>query len=294
MLPLILLPLALCQTSKDLATHPVTIPHALEFDLRSKAGLDYRIFVAAPSGEAPESGWPVIYLTDGNSQFPIILAACRQRGQMTPRAIVVGIGYPGDDGNAHNHRRGFDLTPSATVPPPEGFPNYPSGGNDQFLTFIQQELKPIIEGRYRVDTHRQTLSGHSFGGLFVLHVLLSAPGSFQTYLAASPSFWFNNGSILEEARAFRKAREAEPVSARLFLSTGTLETALPSSRGPAARTPEAVRARASVSGRDLAGLLKSPPIDGLTVEYVEFPDFDHGTSIFPSASRGVRFALDGK
>jgi predicted alpha/beta superfamily hydrolase len=34
-----------------------------------------------------------------------------------------------------------------------------------------------------VDPHRTVFAGHSFGGLFTLHLLLNAPGSFDDYTA---------------------------------------------------------------------------------------------------------------
>lgn len=37
------------------------------------------------------------------------------------------------------------------------------------------------------------LAGHSYAGLFTLHVLLNYPGAFDTYIAIDPSLWWDKG-----------------------------------------------------------------------------------------------------
>src|SRR6202012_4594418 len=56
-------------------TSPVTLFGASQFDLPSKiAGRTYRIFVYKPVTPAPASGYPAIYVTDGNAMFPLAAA----------------------------------------------------------------------------------------------------------------------------------------------------------------------------------------------------------------------------
>ncbi len=111
-------------------------------------------------------------------------------------AVVVGIGYPSDDAKTHNERRSLDLTPPASPEwlktLPKGVSTGKTGGCDEFLAFIETELKPMIEKKYTIDRKRLTLFGYSFGGLFTLHVLFTKPEAFQTYLASSPSIWWNS------------------------------------------------------------------------------------------------------
>lgn len=45
-----------------------------------------------------------------------------------------------------------------------------TGGGENFARFIQEEIFPYIASRYPVSGYR-ALIGHSFGGLFALHVL---------------------------------------------------------------------------------------------------------------------------
>lgn len=277
-----------------LAGGTVTIPGAEQFDLRSNSGLTYRIFVAGPTGEVPDHGSPVIYLTDGNANFPVLLAAARQRSRDDPRAVVVGIGYPGDDGAIHRERRTFDLTPvSSGSPPPDGFPVYKSGGNDQFFRFIEDEVKPAIERRHKVDRRRQTLFGHSLGGLFVLHVLFTAPDSFQTYLASSPSLWWDGGSIVAEEHAFSEAYAGRRLEARLLITFGQWEQGAGPGVSPE-QSDTLSRRRMAGNAKELATRLANAQIGGMAVKLLEFAEEEHGSVVLPAASRGVRFAIDEK
>src|SRR5215475_4678877 len=64
---------------------------------------------------------------------------------------------------------------------------------------------------------RAMLAGHSYGGLFALHVLLYSPKTFDGYLIGSPSIWAEPG-LLDKAATFRS-----PQKIRVFLSVGAGE-----------------------------------------------------------------------
>lgn len=274
---------------------PVTLPRTEQFDLRAKSGLEYRIFVAGPTGEVPVSGSPVIYLSDGYSNFPVLLNAARRLSRDAHPAVIVGIGYPSDDGTVHRERRSFDLTPGSSTEMAKAqqgeTPPLKTAGNDEFLKFINQELKPVIEQKYKVNRDRQTLFGHSFGGLFVLHVLFSEPESFQTYLASSPSLWWNNGGILAEQKTFAASYANKEVKARLLITIGEWEQKA---------APQDTKERADVleqrrmvgNAKDLASRLAASQIKGLTITFREFAEEEHGSVVLPAASRGVRYALE--
>lgn len=214
---------------------PYTIPHSGDFTMRSQAGEDYRITLSWPEGKAPEAGWPVIYLLDGDDNF-LVLTSVLRRLTATPKAakqnaispgIIVGIGYTGES------KRDFDYTPQAEASgPPETYLDgkpYPPreyGGADAFFRFLQDELKPRIAKTLPVDTSRQTLYGTGFGGLFTLHTLFTQPDSFQTYIACSPSIWWNNRWILSQEKAFTEKHTGKPIPARLYIATGEFEQSL--------------------------------------------------------------------
>src|SRR6185503_3881208 len=71
-----------------------------------------------------------------------------------------------------------------------------------FLAFLNSKLKPWVRQQYHVDPDAEILFGHSFGGLFALHALFTAPDSFDVYLIASPSILFSDRIVLKREAAF--------------------------------------------------------------------------------------------
>lgn len=214
---------------------PIEMPRSEQFEIAPANGAPYRIFVAQPTGEAPPEGYPVIYVLDANSVFATMVEASRLQTRALGPVLLVGIGYPTDA--PFDDRRYFDFTPQtpaerATVGPPERgrqpqapTPPRKTGGNENFFKFIDQTLKPAIEKKYKVNQSRQALFGHSLGGLFVLHVLFNHPDAFQTFLAGSPSIWWNDRSLLEEERKFTAVPPSERRRVSLLLQVGGEEMA---------------------------------------------------------------------
>src|SRR3712207_3662198 len=116
-----------------------------------------------------------------------------------PEMIVVGIS---------NTDRTRDLTPTrvARLPdnPNAGFPT--SGGADKFLKFIETELIPMVESKYRTQPYR-ALAGHSLGGLFAVHTLVTKPELFNSYIAVSPSLQWDNYEEIDRVKEFFKTRK---------------------------------------------------------------------------------------
>lgn len=170
----------------------------------------YLINLYIPNTPAPKTGYPVIYMLDGNAVFDsarnVAQAIDNGSGKMgLDPVVVVAIGYVGDS-LFNAQQRALDYTPTAPTEKDKANPNYKYGGAEQFLKFIQTELKPQIFNRTRINIEQQTLFGHSFGGLFVLHTLFKQPNSFQRYVAASPSLWFDNNLLSREQQDWRKQK----------------------------------------------------------------------------------------
>ena len=111
--------------------------------------------------------YPVIYLLDGSadedfihtvglvqfSSFPWV--------NRVPKSIVVGIT------NAHRMQ---DFTYPTNVADDKNL--YPSSGHsDKFIAFLEKELEPYIEHKYKT-TNQKTLIGESLGGLLATEILL--------------------------------------------------------------------------------------------------------------------------
>lgn len=150
----------------------------------------YRLYIAQPINQR-EASRPVLYMLDGNGQYPMLLNGVDEVSENTP--LVVGIGYPSSQAYPKERTRDYTI-------PVEG--ENGGGGAENFYRFIVDKVKPFIEANYAVDTTRQTLCGHSHGGLFTLYVLFNHTRSFQHYVVASPSIWWGNGAIIPKQRPF--------------------------------------------------------------------------------------------
>ncbi len=92
-----------------------------------------------------------------------------------------------------------------------------SGGAAAYRRFLVEEVKPWIAAHYRV-SGRYGLIGESLAGLFAVETCLRAPRSFDDYIAASPSLWWDRESLSREAAAdFARGGFA---GRRLWISVG--------------------------------------------------------------------------
>jgi predicted alpha/beta superfamily hydrolase len=135
----------------------------------------------------------VIYLLDGGADEDFIhVAGLVQFNNFPwinriPPSIVVGI---------VNVDRRRDFTYPTTLE--EDRKKYPTTGHsDKFIAFIEKELQPFIEKKYKT-TASKTIIGQSLGGLLATEILLKKPALFSKYIIISPSLWWDNGSLLAQ------------------------------------------------------------------------------------------------
>lgn len=206
------------------------VPETETWELKGADGYPYQIFVSKPAGEAPEGGYPVLYVLDANAYFAGFAETRRLLSAMKSdlgKSIVVGIGYKTAD--PYDARRVIDFVQDYQKPPmPAQVPlmKNKAGGHEAFARYILETLRPELNRRYKTARHRESLFGHSFGGLFALHMLYNHPTEFRTITSASPSIWWNDQSILKDERAFAaklmKGEIKGPV-AYIRLITGDLD-----------------------------------------------------------------------
>ena len=174
---------------------PSTAVHSTVF------GWDYEVQVALPAsyGAMPEKSYPVLWLTDGPTIFPLAVGLINSLfvGGLVPEMIVVGVGCAGEAGLAEfGRRRNIDFTPPGKSIQFEGpggdfirkvaGEGMPEGKADDFLAFLIDQLRPALAETYRMDADHG-LMGHSGGGMFASYALFARPGAFRRYIIGSPS-----------------------------------------------------------------------------------------------------------
>jgi predicted alpha/beta superfamily hydrolase len=226
------------------------------------------MLVRTPAGyETNKLSYPVLYLTDGDAHIGHTASTIEflARNGRTSELIIVGI---------TNTDRTRDLTPvKSTATNANGELQAPtSGGADKFLKFIETELIPNIEKRYRVQPYR-ILAGHSLGGLFAIHAMIARPGVFNSFVAVSPSLQWENEQTLKRAEEFLKNQKE--LKATLFVSLGNEPGAI----GDAYDSFNA--------------LLTKTQIKGFEWEAQKMTDEDHGSVVLRSHYNGLRKVYDG-
>ena len=200
---------------------PVVIDRSKQYDVKSRInGRTYRIMVSTPPGVGSAVAYPVLYLLDGNLYFATATSALARQAfnKLVAPAIVVAIGYPTDDEAEWARRRYLDLTPS-TPSGPDTAITAPTGDNETFLRFIEEEVKPFVAARYKVDSTKQIIYGQSLGGLTALRSLFRNPTAFSTYILSSPSIWWDHKTVLADEEAFSKRARAGELRLRILVTS---------------------------------------------------------------------------
>ena len=170
-------------------------------EIQSKELAEKRILnIYLPEGYNADDSvrYPVIYLLDGSADEDFIhIAGLVQFNSFewvnqVPKSIVIGIATV-------DRRRDFTF-PTTIEKDQKKFPT--SGHSAQFISFIEKELQPFIEKKYKTNNSKMII-GQSLGGLLETEILLKKPALFNKYVIVSPSLWWNNGSLLnQDAVAF--------------------------------------------------------------------------------------------
>lgn len=137
--------------------------------------------------------YPVIYLLDGSADedFIHIVGLVQFNSfewiNQVPKSIVVGI-------VSVDRKRDFTFPTKIK----EDLEKYPTTGHsDKFISFIETELQPFIQKKYKTNESK-TLIGQSLGGLLSTEILFKKPALFNKYIIVSPSLWWDNGSLLNQ------------------------------------------------------------------------------------------------
>ncbi|MFN8240279.1 MAG: alpha/beta hydrolase-fold protein [Bacteroidales bacterium] len=228
--------------------------------LRSKVlGQDRKLAVFLPDGyDKSDLKYPVIYVldADGRDQHTVPTARFLFLNNRMPRAIIVGV---------FNIDRNHDFLPDSTKGSPTG------GGADNFIKFFGEELIPYIDGKYKSEGYN-VLVGHSFGGLFAMHCLVTSPDLFNAYIAIDPSFWYNG---LKMINVTNQQFAMKKNWAKVLFITGR-------EGGPLK----------GMGVTNMDSLLKTSAPKELAWKVAAYADEDHGSVTFKSVYDGFRFIFD--
>jgi predicted alpha/beta superfamily hydrolase len=174
-----------------------------------------RLYLPPSYATAPTRRYPVIYMHDGQNLFDAATAYAGEWGVDETlnelarsegfEAIVVGIDNGGE-------RRMNELSPYA-------HPRIRAAEGAQYLSFVVDVLKPLIDKRYRSLPGREhtAIMGSSMGGLISHFAIQRYPDVFSKAALFSPSYWLAPALFDEVA-----ARALAP-DARLYLYVGGRE-----------------------------------------------------------------------
>jgi predicted alpha/beta superfamily hydrolase len=206
----------------------VTLPSTDYFELDSvHAGDRFAVWVTRPVDyeRSEETRFPAIYVTDGN----VGAAMLSPYAEHTAFDLICGwqqylqvtVGYPPEKAADWLTLRNRDLVPADEPAPPsmidavaadaetagwtqeehdEYIRSIREGRAAQFLAFLEEELRPVIDEMYRTDPSATGLFGYSYGGLFTLFALMRQSQVFRRYGAGSP------GVLIADSQIFRLER----------------------------------------------------------------------------------------
>jgi predicted alpha/beta superfamily hydrolase len=223
--------------------------------------------------------YPVIYVLDGETAFKHVATTVERLAdvRVLPEAIIVAI---------PNSNRVRDFTPthieSGVYMNREAATS--SGGGENFISFLQQELIPHIDSLYPTTSYRM-LVGHSLGGLLVLHTLLHHPAAFQTYVAIDPSLWWDEALLVRQANALLK--QPQLAGKTLYLPIATAfkegEDTVGSRTTPKSRAQQAVP--------NFVAQLQQHPGNGLRWSAPVYRYEGHNTVALPGTYDALRYAF---
>lgn len=182
--------------------------------IQSEALEEERVLnIYLPQGYHPDSShlYPTLYVLDGSAHedFPHIagLAQFMNMYDLMPKSIVVGIA------NVDRYR---DFShPSNDTLDLQSLPT--SGGSHAFMEFLDNELQPFIKSTYKTNGHK-TIIGQSMGGLLATEILFKKSYLFDDYIIVSPSLWWDEQSMINNADSFTAKIPNE--KRRIYISLG--------------------------------------------------------------------------
>ncbi len=182
-------------------------------------GDSFEIYISVPNTFSPYETYDIIYYLDANLKSGLQLRELLSSDTYNTKLkhkIFVGIGHIG---NYHVLRRRDFILPYIKGNDTSGR-DFNYGQTEKFYQYLNQELIPSINSKFKTNTDSNCIIGHSLGGLFAFYCLFKSNNLFVKYFALSPALWVDNYSIYR----FNKIEEGFNNKKYLYFVSGSKET----------------------------------------------------------------------
>jgi predicted alpha/beta superfamily hydrolase len=203
----------------------VYLENTEQFSIASKyvKGEKYLIQVGLPIGYSPtKKSYPVLYVLDGDKSFGMTkeTADWLMWSNEIKDIIVVAITY-GKGTDEWWQKRARDYSHCDDTIMAKGWFRE-TGGADNFLEFVKNELFPAINKNYKTNQDSTAIMGLSFGGTLGTYVLFKQSDLFDNYILIAPALFWNDNDILKiEKEYFRNHKE---LNKTVFVAYGSLDS----------------------------------------------------------------------
>jgi len=218
------------------------------------------LLVGLPEGyDQTTVNYPVLYLLDGDYHFHHVtgLVDFLADLDLIPRMIVIGI---------INTNRDRDFTPTSVTDLPA------SGGANNFLAFLEDELFPAIDHQFRTVPHR-IIVGHSLGGLFGIYSMVAKPKFFNAHIIISPHVVYDDQFIISEAQGSMDTVGYEHKVLYIALDDEEMENLYSTKR--------------------LNRIIKKKKYDYFRLKFEIINNTDHGSVVHKALYNGLEFVYSG-
>ena len=166
-------------------------------------GNSREITIYLPAGyDEREQRYPVLYIQDGQNVFDahrsfipgqhwrLQEAADAAIGSRTASPMIIVAADNAGVGRIDEY-------------PPTREPKHNGGGRaNDYARMLIEELKPLIDERFRTISDDNAIAGSSLGGLLAMHVVVTHRDVFSRAAVMSPSVWWGNRAILKTVESF--------------------------------------------------------------------------------------------
>lgn len=235
----------------------------------------YNVWLGIPKKMKQNISSPAIFMLDGNAVMARLNESVLQEMSEGDAPVLVAIGYK-TNLPFQTNARSLDYTPADATGKPAVDPRNPermSGGSDEFRQVVMQKISPWVESQVKLDAHKKALWGHSYGGLFVLDMLLN-DGGFSHYFAASPSLAWADQRMLNK---ILNAKIKSPDNKKLLVMEGDVTF-----KKDAQQSPNIDHATIENNRRIVSYLHHQ----GVNAKFMIYPDLSHG-EVFAAALNEV-------